>query len=451
VPSLEWRVRGNVYVADQRGLEYLLVNRDTGAWAISNLAGVSQLEVARGSETLPEELRKLLRDTPGERPVAPSEDDPDSQPLILIYKLTDKCNYRCSYCYDRSIARPRDAERRSAAVREFLARTLPRRPVMLLFHGGEPLLEFEEIRRLVLDLSQWAPERLLYSLQTNLSPMNQEKMDFLLEHRFGISVSLDGHNPRMNRLRVVGGRPDPYELLKKKLRDLEGLRADRMGLLLTVGAHNVDQLTEALVVFQGDGFRSVSFSFMQDVEPGTECASPGALAQAMLDIARAIVDGRIDSLACMTLIQWVYRIAYGRSGYVCLGSPCGAGRTVATVLANGDIGACDSIYSDAFYRKDVDAYFEALARDPQFQHLRTRSVRTMQPCASCDVQAHCNGTCPGSANLETGGIQTVDPHECAFHYDLIRDMLWLLCDPESGPRLLTYCHRHIAEKNALGF
>lgn len=450
MPTLEWRVSGDVYVADRRGLDYLLVHRGTGAWAVSNFAGVAQMEIPGELPNLPRELQQLLRDAPEGRPVPPSQ-NPDLQPLILIYKLTDKCNYRCTYCYDRSIARPRDPERRSNAVREFLARTLPVRPVMLLFHGGEPLLEFKEIRQLVLDLQDYSPEQLLYSLQTNLSLMDQEKMDFLVEHRFGLSVSLDGHTLDMNRLRSVQGRPDPYELLKKKLGTLKGLRADRMGLLLTVGTHNVDQLTEALIAFQADGFKSVSFSFMQEVEPGTECATPQALAEAMVGIAHAIVDGRIESLACMTLVQWVMRIAYGRSGYVCLGSPCGAGSTVATVLANGDIGPCDSIYSNAFYRDSVDKYFEALANDSLFQQLRSRSVRTMEPCSSCDVQSHCNGTCPGSANLTEGGIHTVDPHECAFHYQWIREVLWLLCDPEAGPRLMAYCHRHLAEKKAYGF
>lgn len=450
MPSLDWRVSGDVYVADRRGPDYLLVNRGTGAWAVSNLAGVAQMEIAEARQTLPAELRQVLHENP-QWPPALHQQDNDLQPLILIYKLTDKCNYRCTYCYDRSIAKPRNADRRSTAVREFLERTLPIRPVMLLFHGGEPLLEFQEIRQLVLDMQHHPHERLLYSLQTNLSRMDQEKMDFFLEHRFGISVSLDGHTREMNRLRSVQGRPDPYELLKAKIRDLNGLRADRMGLLLTVGTHNVNQLTDALIAFQEDGFKSVSFSFMQEVEPGTECATPEMLAASMVDIARAIVDGRLDSLACMTLVQWVMRIAYGRSGYVCLGSPCGAGSTVATVLANGDIGPCDSIYSDAFYRKSVDDYFEAVANDALFRQLRGRSVRTMEPCSTCDVQAHCNGTCPGSANLTEGGIHTVDPHECAFHYQWIREVLWLLCDPDAGPRLMSYCHRHLAEKKAYGF
>lgn len=448
MPSLNWNVQGQIYVADRRNQEFLIINRENGAWAVSDIAGISVLEMmdAPGDGVaLPSPLRRLLRPSAAPKASAPVE------PLILIYKLTDQCNYRCSYCYDRTVARTKNAERRSVAIRTMLDRNLTERPVMLLFHGGEPLIEFAEIRDLVLAYQKFTPSRLLFTLQTNLSLLEQSKLDFLLEHQFGISVSLDGHDSELNNLRMIDQRPNPYELLRTKLRELRGLRADRLGLLMTVGKHNVNRLTESLLVFQRDGFRSVSFSFMQNVGPFASCATPEELTEAMRDIMRAIIDGRIESLACMTLIQWVMRLVHGRSGYVCLGSPCGAGRSVATVLADGDVGPCDSIYSNDFFHEDADRYLQGLDTDPHLRSLRERNVHKLAPCSECDVQAHCNGTCPGSAVLETGGIQSVDPHECSFHYGLIRELLWTLCDPESGPRLLSYCERHLAEKKAYGF
>lgn len=447
MPSLNRNVTGPIYVADQRGPDYLLINRESGAWAVSDLDGVSILAMGEGAVTaaLPSPLQRLLR------PPKALQRAPQVEPLILIYKLTDKCNYRCSYCYDRTIARSKDAARRSAAVREMLDRTLPERPVMLLFHGGEPLLEFAEIRDLVLAYQDFSPSRLLFSLQTNISRLDQAKLDFLVEHKFGLSVSLDGHISELNRLRMIGARPDPYQLLKEKIRDLQGLRADRLGLLMTVGRHNVHSLTDSLLAFQDDGFKSVSFSFMHEVGPGAVSASPEDLTTSMLSIIRAITDKKLDSLACMTLIQWVIRVVHGRSGLVCLGSPCGAGRSVATVLANGDVGPCDSIFSDDFFHRDVDAYIRGLETNRHLLALRTRSVHDLYPCSTCDVRSYCNGTCPGSTVLSTGGIQSVDPHECAFYYGLIRELLWILCEPEAGPQLLSYCERHLQEKKAYGF
>jgi sulfatase maturation enzyme AslB (radical SAM superfamily) len=94
---------------------------------------------------------------------------------------------------------------------------------------------------------------------------------------------------------------------------------------------------------------------------------------------------------------------------------------------------------------------KGLEDDPDLRALQERSVRRLQPCCDCDVQAHCNGTCPGSAVLSTGGIQSVDPHECAFHYAMIRELLWTLCDPHAGEQLLNYCERHINARRAYGF
>jgi uncharacterized protein len=414
---------------------------------VSDLAGIYVLAMGDDGSgvKLPLMLKGLLEGAA--LPSTPAE----PEPLVLIYKLTDKCNYRCSYCYDRSVARPKNATRRSAAIRAMLDRSLAERPVRLLFHGGEPLLEFAEIRELVLAYKEFTPNRLSYSLQTNLSQLDQNKLDFLLEHRIGISVSLDGHDSDLNGLRMIDQRPNPYDLLRKKLRDLRGLRADGLGLLVTVGKHNASRLTESLIAFQDEGFRSVSFSFMQNVGSYAGCATPEDLTAAVRSITGAIVEGKIEALGCMTLIQWIIRMTRGRSGFVCLGSPCGAGRSVAVVLADGDVGPCDSIYSNQFFHPDVDQYIEALTGDPSLRKLQERSVRRLRPCSECDVQAHCNGTCPGSAVLATGDVESVDPHECAFHYSMIRELLWTLCDPQAGPRLLNYCKRHVEARKAYGF
>jgi uncharacterized protein len=441
MPTLNRNVTGSIYIADQKADDYLLLNRESGSWVVSNYAGVLSLGIGEAAiNGLPAPLLSLLQSTKKKPPVN------QVKPLVLVYKLTDTCNYRCSYCYDRTVSQPKDNARRNATIRKLLDRTLPERPVMLLFHGGEPLLEFEEIRNLVLSYKQFTPDRLMFSVQTNLSLLNQAKLDFLHEHRFGICVSLDGHTPELNMLRSRGVQPDPYQLLKNKIHDLQGLRADRLGLLMTVGKHNVHELTNSLLAFQEDGFKSVSLSFMQNIGPSAQCASPEELISSLISVTRAIIDKKIDTLACMTLVQWIMRIGYGRTGFVCIESPCGAGHSVATVFANGDIGPCDSVYSDKFFHNDVDHYIRGLESDPYLIKLRTRDILSLQPCSNCDVRPHCNGTCAGAAMLEAGDIQSVDTHQCAFQYGLIRELLWILCEPEAGPKLLRYCLQHLKDK-----
>jgi hypothetical protein len=58
--------------------------------------------------------------------------------LYVIYKLTDSCNFSCSYCYDEPFRQRRSPEKRDEtfwAVTEAFLRAEDNR-VYVLFHGG---------------------------------------------------------------------------------------------------------------------------------------------------------------------------------------------------------------------------------------------------------------------------------------------------------------------------
>jgi uncharacterized protein len=77
------------------------------------------------------------------------------------------------------------------------------------FYGGEPLLNFETIKRIVSyakELYQnWS---LTFTMTTNATLLDQQMIDYIIEKDFLIYVSLDG--PRENhdskRLQVNGNR-----------------------------------------------------------------------------------------------------------------------------------------------------------------------------------------------------------------------------------------------------
>ncbi|MGW4381413.1 radical SAM protein [Kitasatospora sp. NPDC004531] len=385
----------------------------------------------------------------GERAAAAQE---ESDALFVIYKLTDACNFRCVYCYDRSFARPKESAKRNASVRAVLDEALATRSgrIHVLCHGGEPLQEFDEIRALVEEYSAYGPERVQFTVQTNGSLLTEEIVAFLNSHGVGLSVSVDGVDREANALRIVGGRPEPYALLRQRIDEIEGLSADRLGLLVTVGSHNVATLPKALVRAQQDGFRSLSLSFMQEVGPGARGAGPQQLVRMLAAVVRDIVAGELNDLAVWTLIEWVHQVTARQAELTCMTSPCGAGRSVVTVLPSGEVGPCDSIFDLGYYAPDPAAYSAQLA-SPQTRlgALVRRPRHPVEPCRSCDVGAHCNGTCPGSAILQSGDPLVPAGEECAFHYAWIIELMWALSDPDLGPGLLRYCAAHTERRQAL--
>ena len=148
MPTLHQAIGNGICVADYRGSQAVLFDTTTPRW------WVVETEVLRAATTNPSDavafanrLRSAAQAWAGSNP------DETSQPqFYVIYKLTDKCNFSCTYCYDRNFTRKRDAERRNRTVRDYLSRLNTDHPhavVNVLFHGGEPLLEFDEISELL--------------------------------------------------------------------------------------------------------------------------------------------------------------------------------------------------------------------------------------------------------------------------------------------------------------
>ena len=448
MPSIGWSVNESVSVADARDNRFLLVNRDSGAWCASNLHGLQAIS-------------EPPADKPCRLPLPPSwvwmalqadssSRDTDADPLFVIYKLTDTCNYNCTYCYDKVFARPKASAARNRTIRKVLSWALEKgRPVNVLFHGGEPLIEFAEIAELVSDYADCKRSQLQFSLQTNASLLTQKIVDFILENEVGMSVSVDGHTAPLNSLRIFRQDEDAYSVLKRKISQLSGLHPNRLGLLVTIGQHNAARIVDALLSFQADGFCSVSFSLMQQVSDLAQGATPMDLVELFVRIARSIASDEINTLAVWTLIEWIRRVSFGASPLVCLGSPCGAGKSLITVYPSGEVGPCDSLFDVDLLFSDVDSYLKG-TKTERLQTLLDRSTKTMEPCKSCDVAPLCNGTCPGNAILENQSLQSPASLECKFHYQWIRELMWLLSTETLSIPLLRYCQRHLDTRKHIG-
>jgi uncharacterized protein len=131
--------------------------------------------------------------------------------------LTHDCNLGCSYCYaglKRRQRMSRDVitraldlafdERSESAGR--LAHSIDGATPLVAFFGGEPLLEWE----LLVEATREAERRgrVQLTVTTNGTLLDEEKLAFLMEHRFFIGLSIDGVHHAHDATRPTrGGRP----------------------------------------------------------------------------------------------------------------------------------------------------------------------------------------------------------------------------------------------------
>lgn len=130
----------------------------------------------------------------------------------LALKVTDHCNLACRYCFQHGQERPRgaaapvhmDRETALAGVERLLEQAPPEAELVISFYGGEPFLNFPLIRAVVEHVAAAWPARTVgYIVTTNGTRVSDAALDFLVRHRFGVLLSLDGPAPVNDRYRVA--------------------------------------------------------------------------------------------------------------------------------------------------------------------------------------------------------------------------------------------------------
>ncbi len=146
----------------------------------------------------------------------------------ITLQVTQNCNFRCEYCVygqNSSLNRNHTSNKMTYDIAKqsidfLLNRSRDTELVSIGFYGGEPLLEFKLIKRIVEYAEKvFIGKYLRFQMTTNCSLINDEIIDFLYLHSFHILISLDGpknlHDS--NRVFAVNGC-GTFDVIMEKLR-----------------------------------------------------------------------------------------------------------------------------------------------------------------------------------------------------------------------------------------
>ncbi len=113
--------------------------------------------------------------------------------LTLI--LTHNCNLRCRYCYAGE-ARCSSMTKDVAAKAMEMALSPPPEKLQLGFFGGEPLLEWENLKDFTRSMQERCADvgcELVLTLTTNATMLTPKRAEWLVEQGFFLGISLDGN------------------------------------------------------------------------------------------------------------------------------------------------------------------------------------------------------------------------------------------------------------------
>ena len=145
----------------------------------------------------------------------------------LTLQVTQQCNLRCSYCaysgiYENSrthSSKRMNFETAARAIDFFLQRNTELSDVVIGFYGGEPLLEFDLIKRCVeYAKSQVEGKRIRFNITTNGTLLNDHIVDYLVENDFSLGISIDGPEQEHNVNRKFANGDGSFNAIMDNIR-----------------------------------------------------------------------------------------------------------------------------------------------------------------------------------------------------------------------------------------
>jgi uncharacterized protein len=359
-------------------------------------------------------------------------------PHHLVLMVSQTCNLRCKYCYggDGSYGGSRSVMPQETALKivDLLVDRSPKKECGFTFFGGEPLLNFQLIKKTVAYAKQRAREKgkwLRFHITTNGTLMGDEVMSFLVKEGFGILISHDGPKKVHDQVRVFPDGGGTFDAVGDTIMRLKR-RQKRFSLRATV-THRCVSLKSISEFFSDKGFSQVHIHPVSQRHHG-----------------EAVSGLELDTFDYNRLLRQYEQVAQGVircfrekkpvifnpfRKYLDLikrnarrSFPCGVCRGMSAVSTDGNIYPCHRFVGmEPFIIGTVDSGFDSKKIKTLLK--RYRSAREI--CRSCWAVFLCAGGCMYDVANPDGSFAVGENENCRITKKLIE--LSVLIYSESGP------------------
>jgi uncharacterized protein len=363
------------------------------------------------------------------------------------------CNLDCRYCFflSKELLYPGSHFRMSDEVLEAYIRQLlesHRTPeVMVAWQGGEPtLMGLDFFRRSLAYVQKYrqAGQKVVYSMQTNGTRLDDEWCALFREHNFLIGLSMDGPRELHDAYRVDKGGQGTFDRVMRGWECLKKHGVD-FNILCTVHAANADYPLEVYHFFR-DELAAQFIQFIPIVERATAELLPLAnrgwgemgtdqrplyRQQGHLTTNRSVKPRQYGNFLIMIFDEWVRRDVgqvfvqlFDASLANWLGEPpgvCVYQETCGLALAlehNGDLYACDHFVEPDYLLGNIleMPMIELVASEGQRRFGLNKRDTLPRYCRQCEVRFACHGGCPRNRFILTPGDASSPGGEPGLNY-----------------------------------
>jgi His-Xaa-Ser system radical SAM maturase HxsB len=385
-------------------------------------------------------------------------------PLLHVMVVTLRCNETCVYCHASRAnmdAVETDMSPETARKAVDLALSSTNGFITIEFQGGEPLVNFPVVKEIIeyaTERNKEIGKRLEFTMVSNFSLLDEEKLRYLLEHKVQLCTSIDGPEELHNAQRKLPQTHDAFQSAARWIKRVNEAYVE-IGLdptlyhveaLMTTTKATLEKYKEVVDTYVKLGCKTI---FLRPIDPFGFAERARLRLEyprsAYLEFYRNAVDYMIElNKQGVEILEryaaiFLTKILRGEDpNFLDNRSPAGAGIGQLAYSYDGNVYSCDegrmlaASQDDTFLLGTVDTPYRKIVGHETVRAMVIATNLEQQPdCVNCAYNPYC-GTNAAYNYKAQGSIfgRMRDNNVCAVHKG-IQDYLFEKL-AENDPKVL---------------
>ena len=337
----------------------------------------------------------------------------------LCLHIAHTCNLNCSYCFasqgkyhgERALM-SFDVGKR--ALDFLIENSGTRRNLEVDFFGGEPLMNFDVVKKLVeyaRSIEKEKNKNFRFTLTTNGVLVDKDVIDFANREMSNVVLSLDGRKEVHDRYRVDYSGNGSWNKIVPKFQEFVKARGGKNYYMRGTFTHANPDFLEDIKTMLDLGFTELSMEPVVAAE-----GDPAALTEA----DKPIVLKQYEELARLMLKRdkegrpfTFYHYMIDLKGGPCIYkriSGCGSGTEYMAVTPWGDLYPCHQFVGDE--KVKLGDIWKGVDNTAVHNEFASCDVYAREDCRDCWAKLYCSGGCAANAYHSTGSVRGIYKYGC---------------------------------------
>ena len=337
----------------------------------------------------------------------------------MCLNVAHDCNLRCEYCFaakgDFGCGRKlMPLEVGKKAIDFLITHSAGRHNLEMDFFGGEPLMNWDVVKELVLyarEQEKLYNKNFRFTITTNGLLLTDDKIDFINREMSNCVLSLDGRKEVNDRLRVRVDGTGCYDQIVPKYQKLVAQRGDKDYYARgTFTKYNLD-FTEDVLHMADLGFDQVSVEPVVSDEKLDYSIKTEDLTRVFEEyerLANALIRRRKEGRG-FNFFHFMIDLNQGPCAIKRLRG-CGCGNEYVAVTPEGDIYPCHQFVGDEQWKMGnvLEDSFDLSMKE----RFAKANVYSKPECKNCWAKFYCSGGCNANNWQYEGDILHSHPLSC---------------------------------------